>query len=745
MASTDQTHTEPETSGQNEPGEPQERASERAECTENGLNPPVQPTLALRYRKRAIYLLLIYVPLLVLPWIFTCLLAGPPAPNGASGKRFFPQYGLSAHGTLSLASWVAAVRTLNSIANVLTVPVISALLAQAAVVYTQKRKAEQKLTLRQMFALADRRWSDATVVVEAARTMGTGIGSRFLWLGMLLVVIGAIQHPIQQLLVSWQSVPVRTCLDDPINPCGASGTVVVGYDPEPADLATIHQSRVLQEVMNSLATFNVLDFETHLWPDPSYLANEHDVEADPTSRQTLAYWTDPRWMSDPDPNAPTKKPVNCFVTALQNNTMTGVLREHAIRLNSSAVCEQIPREQFPSACPGNRPFQTSFSSNLLDIRVCAPGEYGVYPWTLSRNRQDINEHLYLDVVDRRGEGLINVASFTLHCTTTTTRGYFELANYMNSQIYGPLLEEWPDNETMARYFDDDLNMWAGRGYGPPTEQDETQGYHDPSGSLWNAEPADPFGTGRLAMSGPLMTSAIALFGNQSWFEVAADSSNRTFPPAVQQICQQGRIPFSNLAYSIFESFRGVCSAIATDRSMWSDTDEALSVLLGDWVYSFNNTNTAEMALLTSMYLANRAMLTQTAAAMFEFSSRAIYFGRGMLMPLPVKTLAGTAVVSILIFLQLLGLAFVAWYIYRLPTWTPALDAVAIARIGIGLKDIIPELGNGDGVNQVKLKDVDGWIGLDEEQAKLKLGGSGVICRRHARQREKKRQGKKQVV
>lgn len=189
MASTDQIGPEPKTSDQNEPGKPQEQAPERAECTENVRNPPLQPTLALRYRKRTIYLLLLYVPLLVLPWIFTCLLAGPPAPNGASGRRFFPQYGLSAQGTLSLMSWVAAVRTLNSIANVLTVPVISALLAQAAVVYTQKRNSEQKLTLRQMFALADRRWSDATVVVQAARTMGTGIGSRFLWLGMFLVFI----------------------------------------------------------------------------------------------------------------------------------------------------------------------------------------------------------------------------------------------------------------------------------------------------------------------------------------------------------------------------------------------------------------------------------------------------------------------------------------------------------------------------------------------------------------------------
>lgn len=270
---------------------------------------------------------------------------------------------------------------------------------------------------------------------------------------------GAVLHPVQQLLVSWQSVPVMTCADDPTQSCGHPPTVI-GYDPEPADLATTRQNRIVQEVMSSLVTFNDNDFETHLWPDPSYISNRKDtLIADPSYRQMIQYWTDPEIGIGP----------NFFVTALQNGTVTGVLREHAMRLNSSIQCEQVSQEKFPSTCPGRRPFSTSFSNDLLDIRVCAPGEYGIFPWTLSRNRQDITEQLFLDAEDRRDAAAYPAANFTLHCKSSTTRGYFELGNSRNQQAYGPLLEEWPGPDEMARDFNDNLNQYAGVGYGPPTE------------------------------------------------------------------------------------------------------------------------------------------------------------------------------------------------------------------------------------------------------------------------------------
>jgi hypothetical protein len=182
------TRPEEQISCLDDPGDRPEQASDRANMTDHPPKPP-PPLVPLRYRKRSIYLLLFYAPLLIIPWVLTCVLAGSPAPNGGNGQRYFPQSGLSASGVFSMLGWVAAVRTLNSIAGVVTIPVTSALLAQAAVVYTQKRKPNQKLSLRQTFVLADRRWSDVTVLVEACRSTGSGISSRFLWLGVILIVL----------------------------------------------------------------------------------------------------------------------------------------------------------------------------------------------------------------------------------------------------------------------------------------------------------------------------------------------------------------------------------------------------------------------------------------------------------------------------------------------------------------------------------------------------------------------------
>jgi hypothetical protein len=45
-------------------------------------------------------------------------------------------------------------------------------------------------------------------------------------------------------------------------------------------------------------------------------------------------------------------------------------------------------------------------------------------------------------------------SYTIHCTATTTRGYFELGNDWNLNTYGPLLDQWPNRVQMAEDFND---------------------------------------------------------------------------------------------------------------------------------------------------------------------------------------------------------------------------------------------------------------------------------------------------
>ena len=99
----------------------------------------------------------------------------------------------------------------------------------------------------------------------------------------------------------------------------------------------------------------------------------------------------------------------------------------------------------------------------ITIRICAPGDYGTSPWTLSRDRQDIAEELFVDVffpgnttILPEYAGLVDyrLSNFTTSCTTTTTRGYFELPNYRNKYLAQPLEDEWPDNETMWSEWND---------------------------------------------------------------------------------------------------------------------------------------------------------------------------------------------------------------------------------------------------------------------------------------------------
>ena len=138
----------------------------------------------LRYRRTSLWLLACYLPFLILPWILTCIMANRPP----SLPSYYDQKGEYCYYTyLSMLFWLAFVRILNSIAAVLVVPITSALLAQGAVVYTQRRKSEQKLNLRQTFALSDRGWTDIPILWSAYRKRG--MASKYLKLAACLLLL----------------------------------------------------------------------------------------------------------------------------------------------------------------------------------------------------------------------------------------------------------------------------------------------------------------------------------------------------------------------------------------------------------------------------------------------------------------------------------------------------------------------------------------------------------------------------
>lgn len=214
---------------------------------------------------------------------------------------------------------------------------------------------------------------------------------------------------------------------------------VIGWDMEPTQMSLTYQDDIFQEILSDLAIARLGDLKPHLWNDT------HRTEADQMSLGNAGSGS--------------------FVATLEQGTSTGVLRQHIARLNSSVTCERIERSAFPSPCPGENPFTRTFSHQKNLTRICVPGKRGASPWTMSRNRQDIHEELFLDVLEECELGRVQsvdfrnlTSNYTLHCTASTTRGYFELGNYRNNQTWGPLLSTWPSPEEMESEYNDYLDF-----------------------------------------------------------------------------------------------------------------------------------------------------------------------------------------------------------------------------------------------------------------------------------------------
>lgn len=271
------------------------------------------------------------------------------------------------------------------------------------------------------------------------------------------------------------------------------------------------------------------------------------------------------------------------------------------------------------------------------------------------------------------------------------------------------------------------------------------------------------------MPGPLMTTAIAIFGNESFFYMAHNSTPTTFPPPQVQICQMRNIPFSR--YSLdFEDFEPYCSNIDAKSRRLGSSSAALDRFLYGWVRGLNDTVAAQEALRAAMFLANQAMLMQTADWTWPFNAREVFTSPGSVMPLPAVTLAGKVLVSVLIGAQLVGLVWVVWYIYQVPTWTPALDALAVARIGAMLGEgDLPPIGPVRREDVMRLTEIGGLVGVVDEEGegvkgrhdgtetadveasrektpqrafRLGVGAPGLISRKLAPKKAKKQRGRR---
>lgn len=139
-------------------------------------SPPV-----LRRHRSTLYLLLFFLPLLVIPWVATCILDVRPI----SGASSYSTHTVSVEEEVpqGVASWYRAVQVLTVVAAVLTVPIVSAVLSHAAVVIIQRRRPSQKLNAMEMLSLVDAPWSR----LETGQRV-----PNFVYCGLALILVGEL-------------------------------------------------------------------------------------------------------------------------------------------------------------------------------------------------------------------------------------------------------------------------------------------------------------------------------------------------------------------------------------------------------------------------------------------------------------------------------------------------------------------------------------------------------------------------
>lgn len=423
------------------------RASVRQQQRRPRRPPPEPPTLV-RYHFSTLFIVAVYLPLLTIPWVIICILDIKP----------LTWYGTSYHSSgwytpndvAWVPRWVRASNILGYLSAMVAFPVITSVLGHASAAFVQNVRAGQKaVNARELLALADGCWMRI-------------VGQRRNWLasvGTTLLVLGIIIPLLQVSAVRVTQVQVAACNDVPYPKntdasCHHPKTItykVGGYDPEPADMALTPGNLVARKVRNLLPTFSDLDTLSHIWPTTALNGNNWVAELG----NTLYYYQKTSIRSIP-----------FYVSTLPQGFNTGVLREHAMRFNSTATCETVSRTDFPDVCPGTRPLFGYFSNEETQNRFCVPGSYVTTPWTIERSRQDIVEELWVDNYIPYGSLLRNMTSFanvssavawtnaTVHCVARTTRGYFELPNIHNDGTAGDLLADWPSRAVLEADFND---------------------------------------------------------------------------------------------------------------------------------------------------------------------------------------------------------------------------------------------------------------------------------------------------
>ncbi|KAI0451725.1 hypothetical protein F5B21DRAFT_485885 [Xylaria acuta] len=657
-----------------------------------------------------------YTALALYAWIITCILTYRPIGGHHYGVSIVKSdndgWGWVGsnhlHGLYEKSeSYYRSTRVIQSIVAVLTIPLTSAVCGRAAVAFLQRNSG---MTMRQMIALADKGWVEPGVFLKLLLRWKR-YGSWFLLYALLLSLLGSIISPLQELFLTTTTIKTPT----------------------------------FPQEISALA-----DFADHFGPYALSVDDGYIITAT-RGRLSITETTAPQprlWSKRPDCNTLTNRDNNLlcilnggyntfgnfsileepFFSQLPSGFSSGLVRQFAPRINSTARRENITVDQFPKDCaetPGSLYIHyqnvtvvdppDSDEKYSWSLDVCMPGNQTASPWKASYERQDFTEKLYLKItLDGFESAQIRSGDYYSKITLDTTAGFFELPNYMNGGVPGPLLEDNANNHCGT-----DCTR---QGYGDSPIYDHNITRH---ATLKGSElPSAADATADLLNvpnKGPLLTIALALFGVGSFIDTR--QSSEAYISTIENknlgsICLD-LVPFIPLLRNFLDQ-----------HASWDQLDPCLvysgfwepnfQVAYYLWAFVYNEWDgyvgeRIQNAFSSAAFLANEAWMTSN----LENAHFSVSYDLGADTEIPVISRAGIVLISTLLGLYLLGVLSMALYAAGVPRWTNTLDAFAMIRVGAAMGDRVPLLA---------CEDVDRVNALDEMPGGIgdATGGEGSV-------------------